>query len=229
MNKAETKEHDKLMWAIIESLNWAGRCNESRIYDTIKMEFMHTYTEETAKKVNDFVTARFKQLYEAYDKHIADGGESCGHFGGDDSFGDMLHHVIGMGKKTFNAVMKDMTKLNGIKFVESFSYALPHTNETFNDYKNLNEDFHIDRAKQSIKALADVVTSGEPIGADKARTIKELFSRFMSIIESNNIDAFGDLDFDTDYKRFSDLDTEYHALFANYLFDAKKYLEKVED
>lgn len=210
---------NKIMWAIIEGMNWAGRCNESRIYDTMKIEFMRRYREETAKNVQDFVTARYSELYKEYNK-FSETGSTAGHFGGDDSFSDMMHHVIGMGEKTFKSVMKDMNKLNKIKFVESFSYALPYSD----DYKHTNDDFHVERAKLCIKELANVVNE-ESCGADKVRVIKELFSRFMSIIESNYIDAFADLNFDDDYSRFLDISDEYSAMFANYLFDAKKNLE----
>ncbi len=142
------KATDKLMWTIIESFSWDVRShNEERAYNKIKFEFMQRHSEKVAGQVRDFVDARFNELYKAYDK-FAEDGSTAGHYGGDDSFSDMMHHVVGMGEKTFNAVMKDMNKLNSIKWVESFSYALPYKTDYDNvslvdDDERLEEALHL--------------------------------------------------------------------------------------
>jgi len=151
MGKPRNKEsHTKLMWTIIESLDWHNRSHtEERAYDKIKFEFMHNYSERIAGQVREFVNARLSELYTAHDKYT-ESGVTAGYYGGDDSFSDMMNHVVGMGQKTFNAVMKDMTKLNKIKWVESFSYALPYTGEKMNDYENISLADDSERLEEAI-------------------------------------------------------------------------------
>jgi len=130
-----SKVTDKLMWSIIESLNWDERShNEYHAYDAIKVEFLQKHTRGTARKVNAFVRRRFEELDKAYQLYTSDGSANVGNFGSDDGFSDMMNHVIGMGEETFDAVMVDMKKLNEIDYIESFLYALPLTDGCLNDY-----------------------------------------------------------------------------------------------
>ncbi len=220
-----SKATDNLMWSIIANMNWTKLCNKPRAYDTIKIQFMREHGKATAKKLGDFVNARWKDLDKAFNVHINSGGAECVHYSGDDSYDDMMHHVIGMGKETFEAVMADMTKLDDIEPVESFSYAIPHTSDNFNDYKNLDSDTHVIHAKEAVLALAEIVDNANNIGHDEAMVIRELLSRFMAIIAGEFTEAFADITFEDDYDHFNNIHPEYRAMFANYLFDAKKFLE----
>ena len=213
------------MWAIIADMDWANRCQQNRIYDVIKKNFMRSYNKEMAVKLNDFVTARFNEMYKAIEAYEKEHGH-VGNYGGDDSFGDMIHHVIGSGKEIYNAVMKDLKLLNKIKYVESFAYAIPNVSGCMNDYEHLEPDFHYNRAIEAIETLADTVKM-QNVGHDKAKVIGELFGRFMNIIAGDYVEAFKDISFEDDYDRFTDINEEYHAMFANYLFDAKENLENL--
>ncbi len=220
------KSKDKLMWTIIESLDWDNRSKtENRAYETIKMEFLHTYTKGIAKEVGEFIGARSKELYDAYDKHETNGGERHGNFGGDDSFSDMMHHVIGMGRKTFEAVMNDMSELDNVKYVESFSYAIPHTCKHFDDYKMLNADQHDELARKGITELSDTLVN-QNVGHEDCLVALEIMTRLIQIRAGDFPSAVGDLDQQTHYNRYTEFGHEYgsHALYANILFDAKKYM-----
>lgn len=213
------------MWAIIEDMDWGNRCHQPRIYDTMKRDFMREYNHDMAVKFDAFVTARFNEMYKAIEVFEKANDTHAGNYGGDDSFGDMIHHVIGLGKKVYKATMKDMTLLNKVRFVESFAYAIPNVTGSMNDYEELEPDFHHNRAIEAVHALADAVKM-QNIGHDEAKVIGELFGRFMNIIAGDYPEAFKDITFEDDYDRFNDIHEEYHAMFGNYLFDAKKNLEK---
>jgi len=226
MPKQRNKESmTKLMWSIVENMDWINRCDQPRGYEIIKIEFMRTYNHEMAVKFDAFITERFNELYTVVDKYTNEHG-SVGGYGGDDSFSDMLYHVIGWGKEKFDEVIADPTELNGMRFVESFAYAVPNVTGQMNDYEELEPDFHYNRAIEAVTALADTVKM-QNVGHDKAKVIGELFGRFMNIIAGDYKEAFMDIDHDTDYNRFTDIHSEYHAMFANYLFDAKKNLENL--
>jgi len=217
-------KQDNLMWAIIADMDWGNRCHQSRIYETMKRDFMREYNHDMAVKFSAFVSARFNEMYKAIGAYEAE-HEQVGNYGGDDSFGDMIHHVIGLGKEIYNAVMKDMKLLNKIEFVESFSYAVPNVTGCMNDYEELEPDFHHNKAIEAVRALTEVVNL-QNIGHDEAKVIGELYGRFMNIIAGDYIEAFKDITYEDDYERFQDIHSEYSAMFGNYLFDAKKNLEK---
>lgn len=215
---------DNKMWDIIEKMNWDTRSRlDSRAYEKIKVEFMREHDEDTAKLLDDFVTERYRELDRAYDAFEAEGNRA-GDFGGDDSYSDMMHHVIGSGREVFEGVLEDLTMLDYVHWVESFAYVIPHFwVDGTSDYDELDESYHVEHARQCIAALAEVVANGS-IGHDLAMTIGELFSRNMALIAGDYVTAFADLT-RADYNRFCDIHPEYSAMFANYLFDARKVLD----
>lgn len=215
------KFNDKLLWGIIESLNWAERCHEPRGYETIKYEFMMTYKEEVAIAVGDFITARFKELDAEYEAHIRNGGKRYGHFGGDDSYNDMIHHVIGLGCDTYNKVLNDLELLDDIDPVESFDYAIPTICSSFNDYDDIKGSVQVTRAKDAIAALAEVVADPE-FDTEKAEIIGDAMHRFMLILAGNYEAAFEDM---PKFSAYYDIHPEYMAMFGNYLKDAQKWYE----
>lgn len=128
----DTKSMGNLMWVIIETMDWKTHSHAPRGYDTMKAEFMCRYDKSIAEQLSAFVSARFNELYKTVEAY-ENAHERLDCYGGDDSFGDMLHHSIGLGKKNFKAVTKNPKKLDSIEFVESFSYAIPHVT----DYEEL--------------------------------------------------------------------------------------------
>jgi len=152
MGKPRNKEsQNKLMWTIIASLDWHKRSNnEERAYEKIKFNLMQGYSPKIACQVRDFVDARVGELYVAHAK-FAEDGNTAGNYGGDDSFSDMMYHVVGMGEAKYKAVMKDMNKLNSIKWVESFSYALPYKH----DYDNVSLADDTERMEEALHLAAE--------------------------------------------------------------------------
>ena len=83
---------------------------------------------------NEWYRAKYNELVNAYNVATTDTGERYGNYGGDDSFSDMIHHVMGLGQEYYNAVQADFSLLDRLEPVESFAYCIPYTSETMNDY-----------------------------------------------------------------------------------------------
>ena len=211
-------------WNIIESMGWAEATmsGEHRPYERIKREFMETYSEKVAVHFNTWYAAMYRQLVDAYDAARKESGERYGNFGGDDSFDDMMNHVMGLGQEYYNAIMANFKLLNKLEPKESFAYCIPHVYENMNDYNELKIETHKAGAVKCVKELSDMVASGE-VELEDFAVIRELMTRFINLVEGNALAAVGDLDFDRDYNRLYDFKSNHtHAMFANTLFDCKK-------
>ena len=209
------------MWNYIEEINWAERSQKRRGYEDAKMYMLENFTEKRCKEIDAFVRERHNELYTRINEYERANDTHCGDYGGDDSFGDMIHHVIGLGEAKFNEIMEDPTKLNGMDFVESFGYVMPYDE----DYKMLNDDYHLDRAKKAVVELARIVAENKPSG-DDVRTIKELMDRFLTMLAGDFKEACQDFDRAT-YSRYHEFEAnDCHASFANYIGDCKQFMVK---
>ena len=96
---------DKLYWSIIEDMNWLEYSQKHHGYSDMKVNFMRSYGADMAVKVRDFVSKKQRELMRMLD-NLPDMNEVTGFCGGDDSFGDMTAHVVGLGEEYYNAVME---------------------------------------------------------------------------------------------------------------------------
>jgi len=120
---------DSEFWKEVEAIKWA---RPSTNYRDISKKLLLEWTPEKAKAFHEKMNQLRGKLYKA----ITD-AEKRGVIEqipvGDDSFSDLLHHIIGLGKREYDAVMKDPKKaLDRVRrddFVESFGYAIPHPGE----------------------------------------------------------------------------------------------------
>ena len=150
------------MWKDIEEINWEVHSKKSRGYEEAKLYILRNFTKSRCTKIREFVNERFDDLYEFIQTFEYVNDTHCGDYGGDDSFGDMIHHVIGLGEDKFEEIMKDPSKLNGMDYTESFSYCLPYGD----DFELLKPDYHLDRARQSIVELARIVAENKPLSIE---------------------------------------------------------------
>jgi len=207
------------MWKYIEEINWALLSKKKRGYEEGKRYMLENFTAKRGNEISEFIAKRFKELYKRIEKYEQANDTHCGDYGGDDSFGDMIHHVIGLGEAKFNEIMEDPSKLNGMDFVESFGYCMPYEE----DYKMLSEDYHVERAKQAVVELARIATENAPSGQD-VMVIKELMDRFLLIIAGDVHAAMEDYDHENDYSRLYQFEAnDCMAQFANYISDCHKY------
>lgn len=215
-------------WNIIAGMGWAtATLGDSRV-DTsaMKREFMETYSEKIASDFSTWYAAKYNELVNAYDAASKESGKRYGNFGGDDSFGDMMDHVMGLGEEYYNTVMADFKLLNNLEPVESFSYCIPYTSKGMNDYDNLKPKSHKKHARKALKAAAANATRSD-ISSKDLVILGDTMNRLTLIIAGKFDDAVGDLDFDKDYGRFYNYDgCENGAQYANTMFDCKKYMTK---
>lgn len=215
-------------WNIIAGMGWAkATLGEGRV-DTsaMKREFMETYSEKVAAQFNEWYRAKYRELVNAYDAAEKESGKRYGNFGGDDSFGDMLDHVMGLGETYYCAVMADFSLLNKLDPVESFAYCIPYTGESMNDYDDMKPKTHKKAARRAVKAAAKNATRSD-VSNDDLVILGETMNRLTLIIAGKFDEAVGDLDFKKDYGRFYGYKgCENGAMYANTMFDCKKYMTK---
>ena len=137
------------MWALIEEINWKSRSRTRRGYEGGKQFLLDNFTKETCDALRDFAKKQKDALYKRVDTYQKENNCSCGDWGGDDSFGDMLWHVVGLGEDIYNMIMDNPKLLDRIDFVESFSYCLSYEYE----YEKELDDPELRDAKELIRAL----------------------------------------------------------------------------
>jgi hypothetical protein len=136
-------------WEIVKTVNWESDCD----FERIKLWFLKNVPEDEASAFTDIMTEKWNLL----DHMIGDERNPAG--GGDDSHGDLINHVIGLGKEQYEAHLKDYKLLaargsaaHGTKegYAECFSYAIPYDD----DYKQYSNDDWI--TKWAKKAAVEI-------------------------------------------------------------------------
>lgn len=208
------------MWNYIKRMNWATACKKRQGYYDVKNYLLHSYSKDIIDELEAFARERVSELIARVDKYDDENNARSGDYGGDDSHGDMMYHVIGLGEDKFNEIMADPSKLNGMDFTESFNYCFPYRD----DYKAMKLEYHQDRARECLGELVRIVKENEP-SADDLRIIGELIARFMSILAGDIKPAFEGYSYDKDYDRYYKFDSnDCSAMFSNYLNDCKRFM-----
>lgn len=205
------------MWKYIKEINWAERSQQHQGYYAGKRYMMEHYSEKVCAELADFVNVRWRYLNAILNIYKEEYGEiPCG---GDDSYNDMLHHVIGLGEKKFYAVIKNPDILNSMTFVESFSYCLP----TPEDFKNTYAEQYRQRALECMTAITQILTTNKPSYED-INTMRDIMNRLMFMVAGDFTEATRGFD-DRTYNRYYKFDSnDQHAWFANTIKDCKTYM-----
>jgi hypothetical protein len=204
--------NDTKYWNMIATINWTERCHED--FDVTKRSIMISFKASDLKELTVFVRDRWNELYTRINAYEKDNDVICGQDGGDDSFGDMINHVIGMGKETFDIMMANPLELDDIDFVESFSYILPYED----DFINLNPEHHTGRAIECIAALQlDWEESSNPIA-------NEISDRMVLASQEKFIEAVDGFDKAMYTKYHTWNGCSQHARYSNVLSDIKNWM-----
>jgi len=210
------------MWKLIEAMNWEKYSKEYRGYYEVASNLSETHTKEVIEEMQEFVTARVHELCICIDTYEKANNTRCGEYGGDDSFSDMVCHVVGLGEAKFNEIMNDPKKLNGMEFVESFSYCFPRSDE----FEYINQDYHTKRALMAINELTRILNENKP-GSSDVMIIKDLMDRFLLMLAGDFKDALQDYNYDTDYDiHYKFESNDCNAMFANYISDFAEFMGK---
>ena len=206
------------MWKDIEEINWAERSKQRRGYEQAKRFILENFTPKRIKEIDEFISARHNDLYKRIEEYEREVGTRCGDYGGDDSFGDMINHAIGLGQEYFESVMADPTLLNDLDFVESFTYCIPYEDE----YEILTDGYHQKRAVNALVELVRILQENRPSDNDK-KIITDLIIRFANISNGDYKKALTGFSHKTYSKYYEFEANDCSAMFSNYLSDCKKF------
>ena len=116
--------NDDRFWEIVESCKWTSDHDYRRIEKFL-------LTEYTGNELLDFRTMVAVKREEIYNPLFDIEGV------GDDGFSDVLFHIIGMGRETYDniTVEKAQKIIDDGTYEESFSYAIPYRDEIEKHHK----------------------------------------------------------------------------------------------
>ena len=118
----------KSYWKEIEAMGWG---KSSVNYEALSREFHAKWGKRKMKAVRRFVGQKVSELYKQVDQWEKKNNTRLD-IGSDDGFGDVLHHIVGLGEDAFNKAIA-IPKLIELRYnakygskegyTESFSYA----------------------------------------------------------------------------------------------------------
>ena len=181
LKEASMSEPD--FWKLIEPYGWGTKTTD---YKAIKKSLMGKLSPDEADELQTTMMKLEGKLYTAL-KNL--------NIGSNDTMGDLIAHIIGMGKKEFEAVIKDpqlaYQRYQSGQYTESFSYALPHKS----DYKNLNVTKFTDWAQEVIGNYTMILNASEddiPWKSKLAAPLKKVISIMEKFVETKDVATFLD-------------------------------------
>lgn len=120
-------------WRIVDGLGWGTKTTD---YKALNKYLRKTLSEEGVGSLRTTLSKVESRLYKAIEGWERESGKSCGL--GDDGFSDLIAHIVGLGKKEYDAVLRDPQQAYdrahakyGTKggFTESFNYAIPYESD----------------------------------------------------------------------------------------------------
>ena len=141
---------DTEFFAAIASYGWGTK---TKNYTAIKRDLMGRFTADEASAMGDTFRQLCGRLYKVLSPVV-----NCL---GDDSFGDLIAHIVGMGEAEYNAVMANpalgAARAKDHKFDESFAYAIPFKS----NYTEYSLGTMVDRAQQVVTLYCQVMSASE--------------------------------------------------------------------
>jgi hypothetical protein len=182
-----TMELEKKFWEVVESCGWGTKTTNSK---EVKRYLLRNFSQAEIQALE----AVFRQYTSKLSEHLSEvTGVS------DDSFSDLCSHIVGLGKKEYDAVMKDadlaQQRINRSDYAESFSYVWPHED----DYEKINGGMYLfhwaARIAEAYSAVLQMPAEENEIFSDyilpKIREDIELVVKTMSaFVSSHNYDEF---------------------------------------
>jgi hypothetical protein len=129
MNKMTGKCTVEQFWAEVAHFGWGTKTTE---YKGIEREMLDRYDDEFLRSFRDIYDELDSELYQKVESYERENNVSCGQ--GDDGFGDLISHCVGMGQEHYEACLADpglVVKRGHAKYGtpegyrEKFSYGIP--------------------------------------------------------------------------------------------------------
>lgn len=174
-------------WAIVEEIDWGNK------YDTIDCGMVATMLavrlgKEKADALKHFVRKKEHEINRAITKWEKDEGKSVGL--GDDGFGDLCSHIVGMGKNLFEAHIANPSlaqeRARKFMFGEKFSYCIPDRNTAAElDAEELTQ--FRDRIVNKFQSIIDTVPALASLATDVIREVNAAETSERTEEEYNNL------------------------------------------
>lgn len=143
-------------WKLIEPYGWGRKTID---YKPIKKSLLGKVPQDEAQALSDAFGKLKGSLAKAVSKWERENDKQLPV--SDDGFDDLLSHIIGMGKREYEAALKDPAKVferaNKGDYKESFAYALPYKT----DYASLSISKYLSWAKKIIGEYNQVLNASE--------------------------------------------------------------------
>ena len=205
-------------WEILESVNWEQECKTVNSA-TLKIRLMKRYSQEEILEAGKFQSKMSNVLYQKINEYEND-NETLGNYGGDDSFGDLLDHIVGCGQGRYNEIMEDPKLAGSVDYVENFAYVIPYFTA---DWYNLVPEYWIAKAEGCELDLMDY--------EDPSEEVVELLERFRHVTKKDFVQATAGFQSDSLkgyntelYDRYYQFEgNEHMAKFSNILTDILRW------
>lgn len=171
----------KKYWEILESINWPVVCQSDRRINTaaLQRKLIAEYSQPSIIGACRFARQLHDDLVAAYDAYCKASHARPGSYGGDDSFGDMMWHVIGAGENWYNNVLENFTLLNDLHYREGFQYVMMDDRKDFEEFEWY---YHQNRVEQAYgKIMFMRINDGKRSKSDLA-IMSELKARLEMIL-----------------------------------------------
>ena len=149
-NKVEGPITAELFWEEVALIGWSDN-PERKFYNKAKARLLRRWSGEFLEEFDEMKDELYSKLYTAVTKTEEATGERTGC--GDDGFGDLLNHVIGLGREEYEAAMKDPMRVikrgQAYNYKESFGYCIPYGH----DIEFITKGTYIAKARKIVENL----------------------------------------------------------------------------
>jgi endo-beta-N-acetylglucosaminidase D len=121
INKQDMENmEEQVKWKMIEVLNWKRDHSYKRIKDELSV-----LEPDTVIELTQFVDKKVKELHKKYEAAWLGNDGGPGIDVGDDSWGDLIHDVVGRGETFYNSITTEKLRemADNYDFEESFCYC----------------------------------------------------------------------------------------------------------
>lgn len=177
MSKLTQEEINEWFWDLVEQCNWKTNKDYEQIYKFLKGKL----SKEECELFRDTFRKHKSRLYKILDCVVKNLG--------DDSFDDLLSHIIGLGEDYYSKVVRNpllaKTRAENYDFEESFAYCIPFPS----DYKKQEQtnDILFEDVNRYINKLSCCDFDDEE--EDLKALVEELIGIF-SLVKNKEFDKF---------------------------------------
>jgi len=181
---SENYMEEGVFWKLVEKAEWAKSTDYTKDYTKIKIMYLKTLTEKGASSFRNTANELYRTMVNfIHDK--TEQGELDLNIG-DDSFSDLIFHIIGLGEKEYYGCLGNCKMIQDRAekkdYQESFGYCIPYTS----DYNPKNSEFNISSVIQCAKAAIKEASRFDSFAGDylkpiekELKEIKEIANEFL--------------------------------------------------